>query len=114
MRSSGCSRRLTGWCASTWAAVRGTTPACWPTKAPTLLPWMSPNHSSPRPLAMTAVGSAIWSVTAPPTMAGWINAVLGAGLVIQAIAEPHADEATAATHPQVVGTRIAPHFLIAR
>ena len=47
-------------------------------------------------------------------MAGWINAVLGAGLVIQAIAEPHADEATAATHPQVAGTRIAPHFLIAR
>jgi len=48
------------------------------------------------------------------TMAGWINAVLGAGLVMEAIAEPHADEETAATHPQVADTRIAPHFLIVR
>jgi hypothetical protein len=48
------------------------------------------------------------------TMAGWINAVLGAGLVIEAIAEPYADEETAATHPQVADTRIAPHFLIVR
>lgn len=48
------------------------------------------------------------------TLAGWLSAVLGAGLVIEAIAEPCADEQTAATHPQVADTRIAPYFLIVR
>jgi hypothetical protein len=48
------------------------------------------------------------------TLAGWLSAVLGAGLVIEAIAEPRADEETAATHPQVADTRIAPYFLIMR
>ena len=48
------------------------------------------------------------------TLAGWLSAVLGAGLVIEAIAEPRADEQTAATHPQIADTRIAPHFLIVR
>ncbi len=48
------------------------------------------------------------------TLAGWLTAVLGAGLVIEAIAEPCADEETAATHPQVADTRIAPYFLIVR
>jgi len=48
------------------------------------------------------------------TLAGWLSAVLGAGLVIEAIAEPRADEETAATHPQVADTRIAPYFLIVR
>jgi hypothetical protein len=48
------------------------------------------------------------------TVAGWLSAVLGAGLVIEAIAEPRADEETAATHPQVADTRIAPYFLIVR
>jgi SAM-dependent methyltransferase len=48
------------------------------------------------------------------TMAGWLSAVLGVGLVIEAIAEPRADEETAATHPQVADTRIAPYFLIVR
>ncbi len=47
-------------------------------------------------------------------LAGWLSAVLGAGLVIEAIAEPCADEETAATHPQVADTRIAPYFLIVR
>jgi len=48
------------------------------------------------------------------TLAGWLGAVLGAGLVIEAIAEPCADEQTAITHPQVADTRIAPYFLIVR
>jgi ubiquinone/menaquinone biosynthesis C-methylase UbiE len=48
------------------------------------------------------------------TLTGWLSAVLGAGLVIEAIAEPCADEETAATHPQIADTRIAPHFLIVR
>jgi len=48
------------------------------------------------------------------TLTGWLSAVLGAGLVIEAIAEPRADEQTAAAHPQVADSRIAPHFLIVR
>jgi SAM-dependent methyltransferase len=48
------------------------------------------------------------------TLAGWLSAVLGAGLVIEAVAEPRADEETAAAHPQVADTRIAPYFLIVR
>jgi SAM-dependent methyltransferase len=48
------------------------------------------------------------------TLAGWLTAVLDAGLVIEAIAEPRADEQTATTHPQVADTRIAPFFLIVR
>ena len=41
-------------------------------------------------------------------------AVLDVGLVIEAIAEPCADEETVAAHPQVADTRIAPYFLIVR
>ena len=48
------------------------------------------------------------------TLAGWLTAVLCAGLTIEAIAEPCADEQTAAACPQVADTRIAPYFLIAR
>jgi len=48
------------------------------------------------------------------TLAGWLSAVLGGGLAIEAIAEPCADEETAAAHPQVADTRIAPYFLIVR
>ena len=48
------------------------------------------------------------------TLAGWLNAVIGAELVIDAIAEPCADEATAAAHPEVADTRIAPYFLVVR
>ena len=48
------------------------------------------------------------------TLTGWLGAVLGAGLGIDAIAEPHADEVTAATHPEVADTRIAPYFLVVR
>jgi SAM-dependent methyltransferase len=48
------------------------------------------------------------------TLAGWINAVLAAGLTVEAVAEPHADVETAARHPAVADTRIAPYFLILR
>jgi SAM-dependent methyltransferase len=48
------------------------------------------------------------------TLSGWIGAVLGAGLALEAIAEPHADEQTARAHPEVADTRIAPYFLIIR
>ena len=34
--------------------------------------------------------------------------------IIEAIAEPHADEQTAAAHPEVADTRIAPYCLIVR
>ena len=46
------------------------------------------------------------------TLTGWVNAVLAAGLSIEAIAEPHADEETARDHPEVADTRIVPYFLI--
>jgi ubiquinone/menaquinone biosynthesis C-methylase UbiE len=48
------------------------------------------------------------------TLAGWLSAVLNAGLAIEAITEPFADQETAAAHPQVADTRIAPYFLIVR
>ena len=46
------------------------------------------------------------------TLAGWLNAVLGAGLAITAVGEPHASAAEARAHPEVADTRIAPYFLI--
>jgi hypothetical protein len=39
---------------------------------------------------------------------------LTSGLAITAIGEPRADETTAAAHPEVADTRIAPYFLIIR
>jgi ubiquinone/menaquinone biosynthesis C-methylase UbiE len=48
------------------------------------------------------------------TLTGWLSAVLAADLIIEAVAEPHADEQTAATHPEVADTRIAPYCLIVR
>jgi SAM-dependent methyltransferase len=48
------------------------------------------------------------------TLAGWLNAVVNAGLAIEQIGEPCADEATAATHEEVADTRIAPYFLLVR
>jgi SAM-dependent methyltransferase len=48
------------------------------------------------------------------TLTGWLSAVLTAGLVIEALAEPCADEETAAAHPRVADTRIAPFFLVVR
>jgi ubiquinone/menaquinone biosynthesis C-methylase UbiE len=48
------------------------------------------------------------------TLTGWLSAVLASGLLIEAVAEPCADEQTAAAHPEVADTRIAPYFLIVR
>lgn len=48
------------------------------------------------------------------TLSGWISAVLDAGLIIEGISEPHADDETARVHPEVADTRIAPYFLILR
>jgi hypothetical protein len=48
---------------------------------------------------------------ATATHPGWLDAVLAAGLVIEAVREPHADEDTAAAHPEVADTRIVPYFL---
>lgn len=48
------------------------------------------------------------------TFAGWLDAVLGAGLRCEAVAEPCADERTAAGHPEVAETRIVPFFLLVR
>jgi SAM-dependent methyltransferase len=48
------------------------------------------------------------------TLSRWLNAVLAAGLAIEEVAEPCADEETAALHPEVADTRIAPYFLILR
>lgn len=48
------------------------------------------------------------------TLSGWLSAVLGAGLRIEAVDEPRADEETARTHPEVADTRIAPFFLLVR
>jgi ubiquinone/menaquinone biosynthesis C-methylase UbiE len=58
-----------------------------------------------RPFAMTY---------ARRTVAGWFNAVIDAGFAVQEIAEPHADETTAAEHPEVADTRIVPYSLIVR
>jgi SAM-dependent methyltransferase len=48
------------------------------------------------------------------TLTGWVSAVLGAGLAIEAVSEPRADDETAAAHPEVADTRIAPYCLIVR
>jgi SAM-dependent methyltransferase len=48
------------------------------------------------------------------TLTGWCKAVLDAGLVIEAIGEPTADEATAQRHPEIADTRIVPYFLHVR
>jgi SAM-dependent methyltransferase len=48
------------------------------------------------------------------TFSGWIHAVLDAGLLIEAVDEPHADVKTADEHPEVADTRIAPYFLVLR
>lgn len=45
------------------------------------------------------------------TLTGWFNAFVGAGLAVEAIAEPCADEETAREHPEVADSRIVPCFL---
>jgi SAM-dependent methyltransferase len=53
-------------------------------------------------------------VYARRTLAGWLTAVIRAGLMIDAVAEPCADEETAKRHPEVADTRVAPYFLLVR
>ena len=48
------------------------------------------------------------------TLTGWLSAVIAAGLIIDGVAEPCADEQTAAAHPEVADTRIAPYCLLVR
>ena len=48
------------------------------------------------------------------TLASWLNAVVKAGLSIEAIDEPRGDPETAAEHPEVADTRIVPYFLVVR
>ncbi len=48
------------------------------------------------------------------TLTSWFNAVLAVGLTIEAMDEPHADEATARAHPEVADTRIVPWSLLVR
>jgi hypothetical protein len=50
----------------------------------------------------------------PRTISGWLNAVVASGLVIEAAAEPFADERTAAEHPEVADTQIAPYSFLLR
>ena len=48
------------------------------------------------------------------TIAGWLNAVAGAGLILEEVAEPCADEDVARHSPKIADTRIVPYFLIVR
>jgi hypothetical protein len=48
------------------------------------------------------------------TLSGWITAVLRAGLSLEAVDEPRADEETARAHPEVANSRIVPFFLVVR
>ena len=48
------------------------------------------------------------------TLTGWMDAVLAAGLRVEAVGEPCAGERTAAAHPEVAETRIIPFFLLVR
>jgi hypothetical protein len=53
-------------------------------------------------------------VYARRTLAGWMNAVIAAGFVIEAAAEPHPDDETAARASHVADAGIAPYFLLIR
>lgn len=45
------------------------------------------------------------------TLSQWVNFICRSGLLIEELSEPCADQATAAAHPTVADTRIAPIFL---
>lgn len=47
----------------------------------------------------------------PRTLSTWLNAIVSAGLTIEAAKEPYADDAAISRHPQLEGTRAAPLFL---
>lgn len=48
------------------------------------------------------------------TVASWLNIVADAGLAIEKVAEPSADDQVARDHPEVADTRIVPYFLLIR
>jgi ubiquinone/menaquinone biosynthesis C-methylase UbiE len=48
------------------------------------------------------------------TIAGWLNAVADAGLLVERVVEPTVSVETAQHHPEVADTRIVPFFLIVR
>jgi SAM-dependent methyltransferase len=48
------------------------------------------------------------------TLTSWVAMLSGVGLMVEAFAEPHADEAMAAAVPAVADTRVAPLFLHVR
>jgi SAM-dependent methyltransferase len=48
------------------------------------------------------------------TISGWLNEVARAGFWLEHLCEPWADAQTAAAHPEVADTRIAPYFLLIR
>jgi ubiquinone/menaquinone biosynthesis C-methylase UbiE len=47
----------------------------------------------------------------PRTFSGWLNALIAAGLRIEAAAEPYADDEAIRSHPKLSATRIVPFFL---
>jgi hypothetical protein len=66
------------------------------------------------PVGFIAAGMRAWRSEATRYPEAVERQRRGAGLAIEAIAEPFADEETAAAHPRVADTRIAPYFLIVR
>jgi ubiquinone/menaquinone biosynthesis C-methylase UbiE len=48
------------------------------------------------------------------TLSEWVNTLLDTGFQIERMMEPHADEKTAAEHPDVADTRHVAYFLIVR
>lgn len=70
--------------------------------------WMfgsAPTDDGTRPFTITL---------ARRTLSSWLNMVVECGLQLTGVAEPYADEQTAAEHPEIADTRIAPYFLILR
>lgn len=47
----------------------------------------------------------------PLTIAGWLNAIADAGLVVEHADEPYASDQTVTAHPELADTRLAPYFL---
>lgn len=70
--------------------------------------WMfgsAPTDDGTRPFTITL---------ARRTLSSWLNMVVDCGLQLTGVAEPYADEQTAAEHPEIADTRVAPYFLILR
>lgn len=98
------------WVDNAWGERRALVIADYFYEGPHTETWMF----KARPEEMPAQHQPFTITYARRTLSSWLNAVLAVGLSIEAIAEPCADEATAAAHPEVADTRVAPHFLIVR